>query len=809
VRTFDELFREGSGFEPFPYQRVLACADDLPALVRVPTGAGKTAGAVFAWIYRRRFHSDPEVRDSTPRRLVYCLPMRVLVEQVLTDIRAWIGRLGLDEEVGVYQLMGGALESDWVGRPEREAILVGTMDMLLSRALNRGYAAPRSRWPLEFGLLNNDCLWVLDEVQLMGNGLAASAQLSAFRAKLGTSRPCRSLWMSATVDRSWLQTVDHDPPAHELSLGPADLQGALGTRLRAPKTLRRLAVKDWPEGGAEELLALHRVGSLTLVIVNTVGRARRLHDVLRRAAPRDVEVLLLHSRFRPPDRRQVVKALLAPAPAGGRILVSTQVVEAGVDISAAALITELAPWTSIVQRLGRCNRYGEFDEATVAWVDLPEREAAPYEPDDMAEARERLAGLEGQHVGPLDLTKLGPGRPPRVRHVVRRLDLLDLFDTEPDLAGNDVDVSRFIRDDADVDVHVFWRRWPGDEPPPEEPEPHPDELCPVPAGEVRGVLQRAGRRARALAAWTWDHLQRRWRRLDATDLRPGMVVLFPADAGLYDPERGWDGDARGPVPPLGPVGSQIPPEGVGDEPPEEVAGAWVRLEDHLTHVRNRLAGILHALPGLPAWQAEALRAAALWHDVGKAHRVFQEALQEVARKEGIHPPGPGPWAKSPATGRLRYERPHFRHELASALALLAAPPACHGLDGRTFDLAAYLAAAHHGKVRLAIRSLPGEARPPAPGHRFARGVWDGDELPPIVLDGVEVPALTLDLSLMEAGRGPDGRPSWAERALRLRDELGPFRLAYLEAILRAADWEASADEGKRGGGGRGEESGHA
>ena len=53
--------------------------------------------------------------------------------------------------------------------------------MLLSRTLNRGYAASRARWPVEFGLLNNDCLWVLDEVQLMGSGLVTTAQLDAFR----------------------------------------------------------------------------------------------------------------------------------------------------------------------------------------------------------------------------------------------------------------------------------------------------------------------------------------------------------------------------------------------------------------------------------------------------------------------------------------------------------------------------------------------------------------------------------------------------------------------------------------------------
>lgn len=63
------------------------------------------------------------------------------------------------------------------------------------------------------------------------------------------------------------------------------------------------------------------------------------------------------------------------------------------------------------------------------------------------------------------------------------------------------------------------------------------------------------------------------------------------------------------------------------------------------------------------------------------------------------------------------------------------------------------------------------------------------------------PAATLSLGPMELGlceRPPfAGQPSWAERMIRLRDTPGPFRLAYLEAILRAADWRASKSAERR------------
>jgi CRISPR-associated endonuclease/helicase Cas3 len=48
----------------------------------------------------------------------------------------------------------------------------------------------------------------------------------------------------------------------------------------------------------------------------------------------------------------------------------------------------------------------------------------------------------------------------------------------------------------------------------------------------------------------------------------------------------------------------------------------------------------------------------------------------------------------------------------------------------------------------------------------------------------------LSLACMELGGGGQGA-SWADRMLRLLEEHGPFRLAYLETLMRVADWRAS------------------
>lgn len=108
--------------------------------------------------------------------------MRTLVEQTRDVAKRAIAQL---EQVGaidkdrfqVRVLMGGDVDNDWESEPEGEYIIIGTQDMLLSRALNRGYAMSPFKWPVHFGLMNNDCLWVFDEVQLMANGLATSKQL--------------------------------------------------------------------------------------------------------------------------------------------------------------------------------------------------------------------------------------------------------------------------------------------------------------------------------------------------------------------------------------------------------------------------------------------------------------------------------------------------------------------------------------------------------------------------------------------------------------------------------------------------------
>ncbi len=116
--------------------------------------------------------------------------------------------------------------------------------------------------------------------------------------------------------------------------------------------------------------------------------------------------------------------------------------------------------------------------AEIFWIDLPNEAAPPYDENDLREAREKLAGLSA--CGPADLAEIHPSAPERGQ-VVRKRDLLDLFDTDPDLSGFDVDVSVYVRDTQDTDVRLFWRSVEdGAAPPSDAPDPQRDELCPAP-----------------------------------------------------------------------------------------------------------------------------------------------------------------------------------------------------------------------------------------------------------------------------------------------------------------------------------------
>lgn len=78
---FEGFFQSATGNSPYAYQSRLAGNDSGTTcnsqFINIPTGLGKTAAVVLAWLWNRVQLQNPK----WPRRLVYCWPMRTLTEQ--------------------------------------------------------------------------------------------------------------------------------------------------------------------------------------------------------------------------------------------------------------------------------------------------------------------------------------------------------------------------------------------------------------------------------------------------------------------------------------------------------------------------------------------------------------------------------------------------------------------------------------------------------------------------------------------------------------------------------------------------------
>lgn len=784
---FEEFFCSAVGKNPYEYQKELAARNAPPTILSVPTGCGKTAAAVLSWLWRRRM---PDTREDTPRRLVYCLPMRTLVDQVKESVDKWLGNLrrlgnlGVDDKVAVAVLMGGSVDRDWVLEPESDAILIGTQDMLLSRAMNRGYGLPSSAWPIDFGMLNNDSFWVIDEVQLMANGLPTSVQLDSLRKTMGTYGKCETMWMSATIKEEDLATPDFEKGIHD-TFSPVDPNPKITMAKKSLQMLDGVLSKGicYADADAKKIFGCHQEGTPTLVIVNRVGRAQSLYKSIKKIVGSKTQVILVHSRFRPAERLSINRALVEGAESHDRdvIIVSTQAIEAGIDISSYTLVSELAPVTSMVQRFGRCNRRGEYKNgARVFWIDADVSDGAPYEITALEESRKWLKGLPSASSTDLVYTKAA-----RLHDaVLRKSDLYALFDTAPDLSGTYLDVSRFVRhSDAETDVLVYWRDVPKGRGPDKEMAHHArDEVCSVPIGDFKKFVG-----AHKSGAWHYDYAgedysDNPWVGVSASDVRPGQVLLVDTDSGGYSNELGWY------------PGEPKTTEASRQQKITHTATRpWIELDTHSRNVRSTAEAIVDGISLLDARAKDSVLKAALFHDVGKSHHVFQNTLVG-----GIADSSGKLWAKSPGRGRT-HERRNFRHEAASALAYLEH----HGSEPGS-SLTAYLIAAHHGKVRMSLRSSVSRAAD-TPDGRYLLGFSTNpsmpDEIPCSKLgDGSEFPRTKIRMDAATIGRRKDGRPSWLSMTTSLRDEgeLGPFRLAYLESLVRAADVRASKGEEEAG-----------
>jgi len=362
-----DLLREIAGFEAHDFQvdiaRRLLEGENL--VLVSPTGSGKSWAALLAFIYAKR-HSLPFAD-----RLIYAFPLRTLTTALYQQYGKHLER----EDLKATLQMGGMERGE--GDPFFEGdVIFTTIDQLLSGYIGVPASLPRRLANMPAGALVGSCV-VFDEFHLLEPDKALATTLDL----ADQLRPyAQTLLMSATFSRNGIGEIQRRAHAGKREVSHEELDYS------EKRETRRKFVWSGREPTAEAILDAHREKSIA--VCNTVDRATSLYrKIVSLAEERGigVRILLLHARFLPEDRRAKEKELLdlfGEKSEERAILVATQVVEVGLDISADVFHTEVAPASAIFQRAGRCARFG--GEGTVYVHELPrkasgERETAPYD----------------------------------------------------------------------------------------------------------------------------------------------------------------------------------------------------------------------------------------------------------------------------------------------------------------------------------------------------------------------------------------------------------------------------------------------
>lgn len=304
-------------------------------------------------------------------RLIYAFPLRTLTTALYQQYGEYLER----EDLTATLQIGGMERGEGDPFFDQGDVIFTTIDQLLSGYIGVPVSLPRRLANMPAGALVGSCV-VFDEFHLLEPDKALATALDlADRLK----PYAQTLLMSATFSGEGIDEIQRRARAGKREVSPDELELAADR----PET-RRKFVWTGEQPTAEAVLDAHLERSIA--VCNTVDRATNLYrDLVTVAEERgvDTRILLLHARFLPEDRKAKEAEILKLFEKGSTeraILVATQVVEVGLDISAEAFHTEAAPASAIFQRAGRCARFG--GEGTVYVYELPinddKRSTAPY-----------------------------------------------------------------------------------------------------------------------------------------------------------------------------------------------------------------------------------------------------------------------------------------------------------------------------------------------------------------------------------------------------------------------------------------------
>ena len=374
--------------KPYVYQQQVqeALLQGQNIILQAPTGAGKTRAALTPFL-----DTFWDASASVfPKKCVYIVPMRVLANQFTEEVREKAERY---ERIYKRQLNVGRQTGEYREDPEfRADITFATIDQVLSSWLMTPYSLSQRLGNLNAGAFVGSYL-IFDEFHLFDPDSALPTTLQMLKTLNGISP---FVLMTATFSKEMLAKLAQHLNAAPFLLDddrlaeiPAQQKERHFHTTAVPLTYKTDDKKVIAEPTAvAHILHTHQAQTIakprTLIVCNQVERAQAVYTALRQSAPESVTVCLLHSRFRQQDRKAIEDFIRDEFQKDKRkqtvlslIVVATQVVEVGLDMSCVVLHTELAPAASVLQRAGRCARYeGEAGEVFV--YPLAEDGYAPY-----------------------------------------------------------------------------------------------------------------------------------------------------------------------------------------------------------------------------------------------------------------------------------------------------------------------------------------------------------------------------------------------------------------------------------------------
>lgn len=386
---FRDCFKEITGYDPFPWQERLflfLSQEEIPPSIDIPTGCGKTK-LMVVWLLAL-VHQAKNGSTLLPRRLVWIVNRRAIVDQATEEAERIAKKTGeipeISEVLKNLSLIGGkdgepivvstlrgelADNEKWKMDPSRPSIIVGTVDMIGSKLLFRGYGDGRSYRPYHAGLLGVDTLIVLDEAQLVPAFDRLLSQLEKLRKKYSGLKPFHVIRLSATLRKNRGFTLTEKDLEHP----------TLKERINAEKILKLHPTKAVPQEIVNLATRFEGEGVKVAVFVRSPEDATKISELVKRKIGDSERALLLTGEIRGFERDKLVKeneifkkfkfdSSGPPRLEKTLYLISTSAGEVGIDIDATHCICDLVPIDSLIQRWGRINRGGFWKKSEIHLV---------------------------------------------------------------------------------------------------------------------------------------------------------------------------------------------------------------------------------------------------------------------------------------------------------------------------------------------------------------------------------------------------------------------------------------------------------